>query len=92
MISPRAVLGGITKMEMLDCVGVPEFFITVIGRVEPAGAGCIRLYGCSEKGGLLVPQYTVVMPALSMISATKFVRETALDIFQKEHMAGALAH
>lgn len=77
------------SLEMMDAIGVPEYFITTIGRVESAGDGCVRVYGCSEKGGMLVPQYTVVMPVLSMIAATKLVQETALQICSRTLLAGA---
>lgn len=73
----------------LDCVGVPEFFITTIGKVECAGAGCVRIYGCAERGGLLVPQYMVIMPMLALLRATQFVQDCALEIHKLE--IGAMA-
>lgn len=76
-------------LEMMDAIGVPEFFCTTVGRIESAGDGCVRLYGCSEKGGLLVPQYCVVMPALSLLAANKFVQEGTLQLCSKVLMAGA---
>jgi len=78
-------------MEMLDCVGIPEFFATTIGKIEQAGGGCIRAYVCVEKGGLLVPQYAVVMPALNMIAATKRVQEAALCLFNQTREGVPLA-
>lgn len=73
--------------EMADGFGIPEFFITKVGRVECAGGGCVRSYGCSERGGILVPQYTVIMPILSMIEASKFVQELVARLYKKESSA-----
>ena len=70
-------------MEMLDCVGIPEFFVTKVGKVEPAGGNCVRVYMCVERDGVLVPIYAVIMPALSMITATKRVQESAMCLFNQ---------
>lgn len=76
---------------MLDCVGVPEFFYTTVGKTEAAGGGCVRIYCCIERGGNLIPQLTVVMPAGSLLIAARQVEQAALDAFTHD-MAGALAH
>ena len=78
--------------EMLDSIGIPEFFYTTIGRTEPAGGGCVRVYCCIERGGNLIPQLTVVMPAGSLLIAARQAEEAALEAFTHEQMAGALAH
>lgn len=77
--------------QFLDCVGVPEFFYTTIGKTEPAGGGCIRIYCCIERNGALVPQLTVVMPVTSLLMAARQAEEAALEVFQQDRM-GALAH
>ena len=78
--------------EMLDCVGVPEFFVTSIGKVEPAGGGCVRIYYCIERGNNLIPQYTAVIPALSLLAVAKVAERAALEAFNREQMSDALAH
>ena len=78
--------------EMLDCVGVPEFFVTSIGKVEPAGGGCVRIYYCIERGGNLVPQYTAVIPALSLLAVAKVAERAALEAFNREQALDARAH
>lgn len=47
-------------LPMLD-LDVPEYFISAI-RIEPAGGDCIRIYGCIEKHGQLIPRYSVIIP------------------------------
>ena len=69
-------------MEILDCIGIPEYFATVIGKVESAGGGCVRIYACAEHGGVLVPIYCTVMPALKMVAATRQVQEAVRELFK----------
>lgn len=78
--------------EMLDCLGIPEFFYTVIGKTEDAGGGCVRLYCCIERAGNLTPQFTVVMPAISLLVAAQKAEQAARDAFNLESMAGTMAH
>lgn len=78
--------------EMMECVGIPEFFYTTIGKTEPAGGGCVRVYCCIERGGNLIPQLTVVMPAASLLMAARHAEAAALDIFNQEQFAGIMAH
>lgn len=78
--------------QMADAYGIPEFFITVVGRIECAGGGCVRSYGCSERGGLLVPQYSVIMPIANMIEATRFVQANTMRLYSKELAGLAMAH
>jgi hypothetical protein len=77
--------------QMLDGIGVPEFFYTTIGKTEDAGGGCVRIYCCIERGGMLIPQLTVVMPAESLIIAARRAGDAALEAFT-EARAGLLVH
>lgn len=72
--------------EMLDGIGIPEFFYTTIGKTEDAGGGCVRIYCCIERGGNLIPQFTVVMPAESLLTAADRARAAALDCFRGHRM------
>jgi hypothetical protein len=73
--------------EMLECVGVPEFFYTTIGKTEPAGGGCVRIYCCIERCGALIPQFTVVIPASSLLTATKLAQDAAMEVFSSDRLA-----
>lgn len=76
---------------MLDCMGIPEYFYTTIGKTEDAGGGCVRIYCCIERGGELIPQLTVVMPASSLLMAAKVAGDAALDVFRRDRVTGLLA-
>jgi hypothetical protein len=69
------------EMEMADAFGVPEFFVTTLGRIESAGGGCVRAYMCAERGGLLVPQYMTVMPMRHMIDAAGIAQQKTRHLF-----------
>ena len=79
-----------TTPQMLDATGVQEFFYTTIGKTEPAGGGCVRVYCCVEREGVLVPVFTVVMPAMSLVIAAKVAQEAGIDAFNKDALAGAM--
>lgn len=53
------MLGGKDSLPMLD-IDVPEYFISDI-RIETAGGGCIRVFGCIERRGVLIPRYSAVI-------------------------------
>lgn len=50
-------------LPMLE-MSCPEFFATHIGRVEPAGGDCVRIYFCVLKNGVLEPVYTRIAPLI----------------------------
>lgn len=63
-------------LRMADAYGVPEYFATTCV-MEDAGGGCVRIYGCTHRGGILIPHYTVVMPAEYLVGASQ--RVTAIS-------------
>lgn len=71
---------------MLDCFGVPEYFATDVGDVEDAGGGNIRIVRCIKRGGVLVPVYSLVTPALQMVIDAPRVREVAIEILKRENI------
>lgn len=79
------------EKQLADMIGVPEFFMTTVV-TEAAGGGCVRVYNCIERSGLLIPQCTVVMPATALIIAAKKVQAAAAEIFQTEVLAGMITH
>lgn len=79
-----------SDLGILDTFGVPEYFYTTIGKTEPAGGGCIRIYCCIERNGSLIPQFTVVMPALCLLTAARLAEQAALEVYNEDRMS--LAH
>jgi hypothetical protein len=73
-----------TMLEM-SC---PEYFVTTIGRVEPAGGDNLRLYMCVRKGDVLEPMFSVVMPLthlaqsarLALVAAAAHHTELEMDM------------
>lgn len=72
-------------LEMLESYGVPEHFITDVGKIESAGGGNIRVFHYTRRDRLLVPVYTAVMHAESLIFNAEAVKRAALEIFRREN-------
>ena len=68
------------ERQVLDCIGVPEYFTTHIGAMEDAGNGMIRVVRCIERGGVLIPVLSVVTPAVSVLQDAPRFREMAKKI------------
>ena len=49
--------------QLLDTFGVPEYFTTHLGDVEDAGGGMIRIVRCVQRGGVLIPVVSCIVPA-----------------------------
>jgi len=77
---------------MLEC-SCPEFFVTTVGRVEPAGGDNLRLYMCVRRGSVLEPMFSVVMPVsalaesarMALIAAAEHHNEITLQEAMTEH-------
>ena len=74
-------------MEILDCVGVPEFWADRLGSLEDAGSGMVRIVRCVERNGVLIPVFSVVTPALGILQDNQRFRELAQRIVCKEMRA-----
>jgi hypothetical protein len=81
---------GATKM--IDIPGIPEFFMTEVGRTEGVGGDCVRIYNCVERGGFLIPQCTVIIPAMSLIVAARCVTEAAQEAFRRKETENRILH
>jgi len=93
MIVVRSRRGTImTELELLEAVNVAEYFVTHVGHTESAGGGNVRIYNCVQRGRFLIPQCTVVIPAVNLIIAARRVEDAAHEVFNMEQMAGALTH
>jgi hypothetical protein len=68
---------GDEPLPMLD-LDVPEFFISHI-RIEPAGGNCIRIFGCVERSGQLIPRYSVIIPLDKSATMARQTFEAAAD-------------
>ena len=77
------------SLEMLDTIGVPEFFVTHIGAVEDAGDGLVRVVRCVVRHGALVPVYSTISPACHILRLAPNVMDFARKILQ-EH--GGASH
>jgi hypothetical protein len=76
--------------EMLDCVGVPEFYSDKLGALEGAGNGMVRAVRCIERNGVLIPVFSCVMPAYGVLKDGPRFREMCLRVIND--MRGELAH
>lgn len=79
------------EMHLVEGLCVPEFFYTTVGKTEPAGGDCIRIYCCIERGNELIVQFTVVMPCASLILAAEKVTRAATKIHNAKFV-GMLTH
>ncbi len=67
---------------MIDAIGIPEYFVTEVGRIEQAGGDCLRIYNCIRRAGQLVPLFTVVIPKDAVILAATKVITAARDTME----------
>lgn len=77
------------ELEMVEAYGIPQFFITEV-RAENAGGGCMRVFGCARQRGVLVPQYSVVMPFRALLLSAARVARVTREMVQIE--TGCLIH
>lgn len=71
--------GQVADLPVLE-ISAPEFFWTHIGKVENAGSNCLRFYCCVQKGNVLEPVFTCVIPVQEVIAAGRFAAEIATTI------------
>jgi hypothetical protein len=57
------------KLEMLDTVGVPEFYADHVGEMEDMGDGLMRVVKCIKRKGVLIPVYSFVAPATRFLTS-----------------------
>jgi hypothetical protein len=66
--------------EMLDTFGVPEFYSDHVGAIEDAGSGMIRIVRCIERGGVLIPVFSCIVPALTVLKDAPRFRDVAMRV------------
>jgi len=70
----------------IDTFGVPEFFTTHL-HLEAAGNGLIRSIRLIERGGIMIPVFSYVTPASSMIINGPMHKEFAQETLRLERVA-----
>lgn len=77
--------------EMLDTTDVPDVFATTT-HIESAGGGCLRIYNCIIKHGVMIPVgNAVVFPASSILRLAETAQEFARRVAVMD-MDGAPVH
>jgi len=66
---------------------VPEFFCTNVRKVEPVGGDCLRVYCAIERNGGWEDRFTVLIPIMSALQSSRFVIESATEIFNESQEA-----
>lgn len=66
---------------------VPTYYITDILQ-EDAGNGNIRVWNCTRKNGVLVPQFEVIIPSVSLMMVGKKTAEFAQSVFNDLRLRG----
>jgi hypothetical protein len=77
-----------SNLEMLDAIGVPEFFVTRVGAIEDAGEGMVRVVRCVERHRVLVPVYSTITPACHILKVAPDLMAFARKILL-EHVGGS---
>lgn len=64
---------------------VPTYYITDVHQ-EDAGGGNIRVWNCTRRNGILIPQFQVIIPALALVAVGKKVASFAQEVFNAEQV------
>ena len=68
--------------QVFDTFGVPEYYADRLGDIEECGNGLVRCVRCVERHGVLVPVYSVIVPACCLIQESATIREIANKAFR----------
>jgi hypothetical protein len=64
---------------------VPTYYITDIIQ-EDAGNGNIRVWNCTRRKGVLIPQFEVIIPSVALMAVGKKVATFAQEVFNAEQL------
>jgi len=78
-------------MEMIDASHIEDRFATTT-RLEDAGGGCIRIYNCIEKGGILIPVGNAVVFPISCILQLAESAQIFARMIANVHIEGQRVH
>jgi hypothetical protein len=78
--------------QMAEVLGVPTFYATHCV-IENAGNGNVRIWNCTVRGRLLIPNSEVIIPASRLVEIGDEVKAFAQNMPEEETVfAEALAH
>lgn len=66
---------------------VPTYYITDVLQ-EDAGNGNVRVWNCTRRNGILLPQFEVIIPAASLVTVGRKVSSFAQEVFNDLQMRG----
>lgn len=75
-----------SEVEQFDSYGVPTYYVNV-AIAESAGGGNVRVWNCSRKRGILIPQCEIIIPAVDLVVASRAVSDAATEVFNLEAMS-----
>lgn len=78
---------GSHEAPMLDTYGVPEFYADHIGAMEDAGNGMVRIIKCVTRQGVIIPVYSFISPATTLLYNNEHMRAFARRVLGMEHRA-----
>lgn len=64
---------------------VPTYYITDVLQ-EDAGGGNIRVWNCTRRKGILIPQFEVIIPSVALVAVGKKVTDFAQEVFNAEQL------
>lgn len=67
---------------LVDVTGMPEYFVTELGHVEDAGNGLLRVVRCIKRNGMLIPVFSQIIPAQSVLESLSTVSEMSRKILR----------
>jgi len=72
---------------------IPTYYITDVLQ-EDAGGGNIRVWNCTRRKGVLIPQFEVIIPAAALMNVGKKVAIFAQEVFntEKQRLPGDHVH
>ena len=76
---------------VLDCVGVPDFFVTE-AIMEDAGSGMVRTIRCIKRRGILIPVVSYVAPAAAVLKIAPLVTNFSMEVLQSMARVGTGVH
>lgn len=76
---------------VVEVGSLPVYFIDTV-LTEDAGDGNVRVINCVTRGGVLVPQFEVIIHASRLLLAGRAVAEKAQAVFNTEMMQGGSRH
>jgi hypothetical protein len=64
---------------------VPTYYINDVLQ-EDAGGGNVRVWNCTRRKGILIPQFQVIIPAAALLTVGRKVADFAQDVFDAEQL------